>query len=168
MGEKEKRYSLTQIAFDPPGTNILRGLVETGKVGSQHKEMKNSKTKILLVEDEAITALAMTGALKSMGYEPCKPVATGEKALQSLASENPDVVLMDINLSGNMDGIETASRMMDIGHQAIIFITGYSCGQVYERAKALKPIAIFTKPVNPLDLKTAIDDAVCSAQTADK
>lgn len=124
--------------------------------------MKNTKTKILLVEDEAITALAMVGALKNMGYETCKPVATGEKALQSLTDEKPDVVLMDINLSGDMDGIETASLMMETEHRAIIFITGYSCGQVYERAKALSPVAIFAKPVRPLDLKTAIDSVAPS------
>ena len=124
--------------------------------------MKNpSRIKILLVEDEAITALAMIGALQNMGYSTCNPVATGEKALQSLNSERPDVVLMDISLTGDMDGIETAKKMMKIGHNAIIFITGYSSGELYERAKSLNPKAIFTKPVKPLDLKSAIDSAVC-------
>lgn len=121
---------------------------------------KTSKIKILLVEDEAITALAMAGALDNMGYQTCKPVATGEKALQSLYLEAPDVVLMDISLTGNMDGIETARRMMEHGHTAIIFVTGYSSGEMYERAKALGPLAVLTKPVRPLDLKTVIDAAV--------
>ncbi len=131
----------------------------------EHDAKKISGIKILLVEDEAITALAMIGALQSMGYITCDPVATGEKALQSLTSKNPDVVLMDISLTGNMDGIETAQKMMEAGHNAIIFITGYSSGDLYERAKALNPMAIFTKPVKPRDLKSAIDAAACPAQT---
>jgi CheY-like chemotaxis protein len=136
---------------------------KSSKESESNKEMKqDKKIKILLVEDEAITALAMVGALQSMGYETCHPVATGEKALLSLEQDAPDVVLMDINLTGDMDGIETAGRMMLSGHRAIIFITGYSCGEVYERAKALDPVAIFTKPVKPLDLKKAIDTAVFS------
>lgn len=124
------------------------------------KHRQKSKIKILLVEDEAITALAMAGALKNMGYEICKSVATGEKALQSLDRETPDVVLMDISLTGDMDGIETARRMMEQGLHAIIFVTGYSSGELYERAKALQPLAVFTKPVRPLDLKSVIDSAV--------
>lgn len=130
-----------------------------------YNNKKSSTIKLLLVEDEAITALAMIGALQGMGYITCDPVATGEKALLSLNSEKPDVVLMDISLTGNMDGIETAQKMMETGHNAIIFITGYSSGELYERAKALNPMAIFTKPVRPLDLKTAIDAAARPAQT---
>lgn len=120
----------------------------------------NTPIKILLVEDEAITALAMVGALQNMGYATCQPVATGEKALQSMASERPDVVLMDISLTGDMNGIVTARKMMAAGHRAIIFITGHSSGELYEQAKALNPLAIFTKPIRPHDLKSAIDAAV--------
>jgi len=110
----------------------------------------------------------MVGALHNMGYATCKPVATGEKALQSLCSESPDVVLMDISLTGSMDGIETARKMMKKGYHRIIFITGYSSGELYERARDLNPLAIFTKPVNPLDLGAAIDAAVSSNRsTAD-
>jgi hypothetical protein len=116
--------------------------------------------KVLLVEDEAITALAMTGALQNMGYDTCQPVASGEKALQSMNSEHPDVVLMDISLTGDMNGIVTARKMMAAGHRAIIFITGYSSGELYEQARALNPLAIFTKPIRPHELKSAIDDAV--------
>lgn len=123
---------------------------------------KSSIIKILLVEDEAISALAMNMALKNMGFRTCQPVATGQKALEHLVLEKPDVVLMDINLTGNMDGIETARRMRKLGQTAIIFITGYSSGDFLERARALNPVAIFTKPVKPQDLKNAIEAAVKS------
>ncbi len=121
---------------------------------------KSAKIKILLVEDEAITALAMNMALKNMGFLTCQPAATGQKALERMARDKPDVVLMDINLTGDMDGIETARRMQELGLTAIIFITGYSSGDLLERARALNPVAIFTKPVNPQALKNAIEAAV--------
>ncbi len=123
---------------------------------------KSAKIKILLVEDEAITALAMNMALKNMGFLTCQPAATGQKALERMARDKPDVVLMDINLTGDMDGIETARRMQELGQTAIIFITGFSSGDLLERARALNPVAIFTKPVKPQDLKNAIEAAVKS------
>lgn len=116
--------------------------------------------KILLVEDEAITALAMNIALKNMGFLTCQPAATGRKALERMAVEKPDVIVMDINLTGDMDGIETARRMQELGRTAIIFITGFSYSDLLERARALNPVAIFIKPVRLQDLKNAIEAAV--------
>jgi CheY-like chemotaxis protein len=116
--------------------------------------------KVLLVEDEAITALAVNMALENLGYATCPPAATGQQALESLVQEKPDVVLMDINLTGELDGIETARQMLQIARPALIFITGYSSEDVLEKATALNPIAIFTKPLRPQELQSAIDSAV--------
>jgi two-component system, response regulator PdtaR len=120
---------------------------------------KTPKTKILLVEDEAITALALNRALENMGFLTCQPAATGRKALECFVREKPDVVLMDINLTGDMNGIETARRMQELGRTAVIFITGYSSEELLERARALNPAAIFIKPVSPPDLEKAIEAA---------
>ncbi|OEU60867.1 MAG: hypothetical protein BA870_09755 [Desulfuromonadales bacterium C00003094] len=122
------------------------------------------KTRVLLVEDEAITALAMNMALKNMGYATCEPVATGLKALERLPLDKPDVILMDINLTGNMDGIETAHRIRTLGPTPIIFISGYSSNELMERAKAVDPVAIFVKPVRPQELQTAIETAVMGVE----
>lgn len=116
--------------------------------------------KVLLVEDEAITALAVNMALESLGYTTCQPAATGQQALKSLTLEKPDVVLMDINLTGDLDGIETARRMQKVARPALIFITGYSSEDILEKAAALNPVAIFTKPLRPQELQSAIDSAV--------
>ncbi|MEZ4483049.1 MAG: response regulator [Syntrophotaleaceae bacterium] len=89
--------------------------------------------KVLLVEDEAITALAVNMALENLGYVTCQPAATGRQALDSLEQEKPDVVLMDINLTGDLDGIETARLMLQRSRPAIIFITGYSSEEVLEK-----------------------------------
>ncbi len=124
------------------------------------------KIKILLVEDEAITALAMNVALENMGYATCEPVATGRKALDRLPLDKPDVILMDINLTGNMDGIETAHQIRNLGPTPIIFISGYSSNELIERAKAIDPVAIFVKPVRPQELQTAIETAVKDAENS--
>lgn len=121
---------------------------------------QSKKIKILLVEDEAITALAMNMALENMGYATCEPVATGQKALERLPLDKPAVILMDINLTGDMDGIETAHRVRALGPTPIIFISGYSSNELMERAKAIDPIAIFVKPVRPQELKAAIETAL--------
>lgn len=121
---------------------------------------ENNKVRILLVEDEAITALAMNMALENMGYATCEPVATGRKTLERLPLDKPDVILMDINLTGNMDGIETAHEVRALGPTPIIFISGYSSNELMERAKAIDPVAIFVKPVRPQELQTAIESAL--------
>lgn len=120
----------------------------------------SQKIKILLVEDEAITALAMNMALENMGYATCEPVATGRKALERLPLDEPDVILMDINLTGDMDGIETAHRVRALGPTPIIFISGYSSNELMARANAIDPVAIFVKPVRPQELQTAIEAAI--------
>jgi CheY-like chemotaxis protein len=120
---------------------------------------KKSKVKILLVEDEASTALAMTLILRDMGFLTCQPAATGRMALERLVLDKPDVVLMDINLPGDLNGIETVRRMALPGRPAIIFITGYSSPDLLERAWDLGPAAILTKPVKPEALKSAINSA---------
>ncbi len=120
----------------------------------------SQKIKILLVEDEAITALAMNMALENMGYATCEPVATGHKALERLPLDEPDVILMDINLTGDMDGIETAHKLRALGPTPIIFISGYSSSELLERAEAIDPVAIFVKPVRPQQLQTAIEAAI--------
>ena len=121
---------------------------------------KIKKIRILLVEDEAITALAINIALENMGYATCEPVATGNKALERLSLDQPDVILMDINLTGDMDGIETAHKIRSFAPTPIIFISGYSSNELMARAEAINPVAIFVKPVRPQELQTAIESAV--------
>ncbi len=120
---------------------------------------QKAKIRIMLVEDEAITALAMNLALENMGFTTTEPVATGRRALELLAVDRPDVVLMDINLTGEMDGIETACRIRRHSSVPIIFISGYCSGEVLARAQALGPSAIFVKPVRPEELREAIESA---------
>ena len=86
----------------------------------------NKKVKILLVEDEAIVAQYLSLELELEGYEVCGYVATGEEAIQKALEEKPDLILMDINILGDIDGIQAAEEILKHRYIPIIFMTGYS------------------------------------------
>lgn len=113
--------------------------------------------KILIVEDEALTAMVMQFTLRDLGYIVCKPVTTGEEAVQAAITENPDVVLMDIHLAGPMDGIDAAGEILRRREVPIIFITGYGDREVRDRADRLHPFAYFQKPLEMNELASHLD-----------
>jgi CheY-like chemotaxis protein len=115
------------------------------------------KISILIVEDEFLAALVLKRNLKLLGYEVCELVATGEEAIESAAKEKPDIILMDIRLAGEMDGLEAAQEIISRYKVPIIFITGYSDEDLMERAKKLNPGAYLIKPVHMPELESAID-----------
>lgn len=112
--------------------------------------METPKT-IFLVEDEVISAITLAAQLRKMGFTVPKAASTGEEAIAGAEREKPDLILMDINLLGNMDGITAAVKIKMTREVPIIFITGYSDGEIMARAYKTKPAGILTKP---LDLHT--------------
>lgn len=117
-----------------------------------------SISRIMIVEDEAITAMMMEYELNSYGFQVCKKAATGVKAIAAAESENPDLILMDIQLPGNMSGIEAAREILTKRDIPIIFITGYPDADIRDKAMQLKPAAYFIKPVRIHELKRIIDN----------
>ena len=118
------------------------------------------KVKILIVEDEAIIAMRLQMELNNAGYEVCQMVASGKDAIKSVEDEKPDMVLMDIRLAGEMDGIEAAQEILSRYETSIIFMTGYTDEDVMERAKKLEPTAYLIKPVRVYDIDSIIDSAL--------
>lgn len=114
------------------------------------------KITILLVEDEAITALLLKRNLELLGYQVSEPVAAGEVAIEKARNICFDVVLMDIRLAGKMDGIEAAKEILSLCNSQIIFMTGYSDYDIKGRAQALHPAAYLVKPVTPDDIAPVI------------
>lgn len=113
--------------------------------------------KILVVEDEAITAMTLKLKLAQVGYEVSKVVATGEEAIMSVKQESPDLVLMDIRLAGLLNGIETAQQIQGSPHAPpIIFMTGYPDQELQQQAQQLHPLAYFIKPISIQELHSAI------------
>ncbi len=113
--------------------------------------------RILIVEDEVLIAMYLAMELKQAGYEVCKQVATGEEAVIIAQEEAPDVILMDIRLAGEIDGIEAARQIQACSEIPIIFMTGYSNNAVEERARKLNPLAYCAKPIRIYEIQSILD-----------
>ena len=123
-------------------------------------------TRVLVVEDERIVALNLKQRLMRLGYEISAMAASGEKALAEIERTQPDVVLMDINIEGDIDGIETASRIPSEYHTPVIYLTAYSEQATLDRAKATKPYGYLLKPFSERELHATIQMAL-ERRTAD-
>ncbi len=117
----------------------------------------NQKTKILIVEDEMIIAANISLQLTTLGYEVTGIIPRGEEALVHIEQHQPDILLLDINLKGNIDGIETAQIMQKTFNIPIIYLTANADEAHFDRAKASHPYAFISKPFKKLDLERAIE-----------
>ena len=96
------------------------------------------KAKILIVEDEAIIAMEIESQLQGLGYEVISIVDTGEKAIKKAGEDNPDLILMDIRIKGEMDGIQTAAIIREQFDIPVVFSTAYLDEERIELANAIK------------------------------
>ncbi len=119
-----------------------------------------SKGSILVVEDDDIIAKVLDWRLKNLGYTVSGRASTGAGAMELVVSQNPDLVLMDINIRGEIDGIETAAMIKKGFSIPVVYITSHSDGPTLERAKATKPDGFIIKPFGDDDLRVAIDLAL--------
>jgi DNA-binding LytR/AlgR family response regulator len=117
--------------------------------------------RILIVEDDPIIGADLEDRLQELGYETLGPVSTGEEAI-AFFSQNPtpDLVLMDIQLDGQMDGVETVRQIQQKYASTFIFLTSNSDDATFARAKSVKPNAFLSKPFRGRDLKHAIELAL--------
>jgi DNA-binding LytR/AlgR family response regulator len=116
----------------------------------------NSRIKILIVEDEMVIAANISMELTNLGYEVTAILPRGEDVLPNIKQNRPDLVLMDINLKGELDGIEIARTIRKEYDIPIIYLTANSDEQHFESAKETKPEAFISKPFKKLDLQRAI------------
>ncbi len=107
------------------------------------------KKRILIVEDESINALSIQMALENKGYDICKIVSTGEDAIIIANKDNPDVVIMDINLAGPMNGLKAAGIIKTKHDIPIIFLTGYSDKDITNKAESFEKSICVKKPISP-------------------
>lgn len=114
----------------------------------------------MIVEDERITALALSGTLSRLGYQVAGAHSTGEAALQHIAAAPPDLVLMDIHLEGSIDGIETAARIPQNLMVPVVFLSAFADGPILQRARATKPYGYVVKPASERELNAAIEVAL--------
>jgi CheY-like chemotaxis protein len=116
--------------------------------------------KILIVEDEIITAQALRISLKSMGYEVCSLASSGEKAIQITEDEKPDVILMDVNLRGELKGFETAKEIHARFGVSSIYLSGYPEEDIKKQAGMDETFRFIGKPFEKHEIKNEIESII--------
>ncbi len=117
-------------------------------------------SRILVVGDESIIGLPLEQVLVNLGYEVAGPVASGEAALRSVEKHLPDLVLMDVQLAGEMDGIETAARIRERLDLPIIYLTARPERLVMEDVRQTEPYGFLFKPVRAKELGATVEMAL--------
>ena len=119
-----------------------------------------TKAKILLVEDEAIIAMGIKATLKKQGYEVLDTVSSGEEAIRKVAEGCPDLVLMDIELSGEMSGIEAARQIQKHFDIPVVYLTAHTADTILQEAKITEPYEYIFKPFEKEGLGIVIETAL--------
>jgi len=122
---------------------------------SDHKS-----TKVLIVEDEAITAESIAGKLRKQGYTVLDIVDDGNQAIQCAGTQHPDIILMDIMLKGEMDGISAAETIDEEWHIPVIYMTAFADVPTVERAKHTYPFGYVVKPFRASELIAVMEIAM--------
>lgn len=118
---------------------------------------------LLVVEDESLVAMDIDGQLHDMGYRVCGCVDNGRDAIARARAERPDLILMDIVLKGDMDGIAAADQIGKELHILVLFLTAYSDDQTVARAAGAWPYGYLTKPFQGRELRAGIEVALRKA-----
>lgn len=116
-----------------------------------------AKIRILIVEDELIIAKGLEKRLMALGYVVSDTASSGEEAVEKALETRPDLVLMDINLPGRMDGVTAADKIRSLADIPIIFLTAYTDSDTLDRAKISGPFGYIVKPFQDITLKSSIE-----------
>ncbi|MBI5952255.1 MAG: EAL domain-containing protein [Chloroflexi bacterium] len=116
-----------------------------------------SKARVLIVEDESIIALDIRNSLEGLGYQVAGQADRGEDAIKKAGELRPNLILMDIKLKGEMDGIETAGQIRKLFDLPVIFLTAFADQSTLERARQAEPYGYILKPFEDYELAIAIE-----------
>jgi len=116
--------------------------------------------KILVVEDEPLAAMELQDRLESLGYVVVGVVSSGEEAIQKTAVTHPDLVLMDIVLKGDVDGVETAEQIQSRFNIPVVYLTAHSDEGTLQRARITEPYGYILKPFRERELHATIKMAI--------
>ncbi len=126
------------------------------------------QTHILLVEDESLVVKDIQGSLRNLGYDVLAAVVSGEEAIKKAEENKPSLVLMDIVLKGEMDGIEAANEIRSRFDIPVVYLTAYSDEKTLERAKITEPFGYIVKPYQEKELHSVIKMALYKHQMEKK
>ena len=122
--------------------------------------MKMTVPEVLVVEDEKIVAADIRENLRSLGYSVPAVISSGEEAITEASQNHPDLVLMDIQLKGRIDGIEAARLVQGRLNIPVVFITAFADDATIQRAKSTDPYGYIVKPFGKKELQTTIEIAL--------
>jgi two-component system, response regulator PdtaR len=122
---------------------------------AQHSPAHNRR--VLIVEDETLIAIALAEDMRGLGFETCDLATDGQDAFLQAMSNQPDIVLMDVNLEGGREGIEAARWLREVCEVPIVFVTAYGDEDTVERIREQVPGApVLAKPVHAQRLADAV------------
>jgi signal transduction histidine kinase len=121
--------------------------------------------RILIVEDETIVALDLKERIRALGYEPCGIADTPDKAKDLALAQKPALILMDIMLKGNGDGIDAAAAIKALMDVPVVFVTAFSDEDTLKRVKATSPYGYIVKPYHERELRISIELALAKHQS---
>jgi DNA-binding LytR/AlgR family response regulator len=119
-----------------------------------------TKTHVLIIEDEALVALDLAKGLEKDGYEVAGIADNADDALALFDTKEVDIALVDINIIGDKDGIDTAGEMLKKRQIPLIYLTALTDTGTVERAKMTQPAAFLAKPYNLTNVRIAIEMAI--------
>ena len=119
-----------------------------------------AQTNVRVVEDESIVSKDIQHSLKKLGYNVVGAAATGEQAVKLAVEAQPDIILMDIMLKGEMNGIEAATQIRQETNIPVIFLTAYADESTLNKAKVTQPYGYIIKPFKEIDIHTSIEMAL--------
>ncbi len=122
------------------------------------------KIRILIVEDEGLIARDIENMVRNAGYEVCGVASSGEESIEMADHTQPDLILMDIILRGDMDGVEAAEKIRERYSIPVIYLTAHTDENTLQRAKLTEPLGYTLKPVEQKELMTVIEMAVYKHQ----
>ncbi len=123
-------------------------------------EMHETKTRIFIVEDEPLIAADLEWRLLELGYQVLAVASSGREAIENIRNTSPDLVLMDINIAGELDGIETAQAVRASLAVPVVFLTACRDRETILRATNTDPFGYLVKPINDDNLVSAIETAI--------
>ena len=123
------------------------------------------KNRIMVVEDEMIVAMDIQSRLEKFGYEVVAVISSGELAIDSCMEMAPDLILMDIRLEGELDGVETARRIRKHLDVPVIFLTAYTDEHMLDRVKITEPFGYILKPFKDTELHANVEVALHKHKT---
>ena len=122
--------------------------------------MENQTKRILVVEDDTDIILSIKEGLEYHGYKVIGSAVSGEQALSMLERKTPDLVLMDIQLMGDMDGVETAEQVRSKFKIPVVYLTGLTDDKILDRAKLTDPYGYIVKPFELNRLMATVEIAL--------